>query len=937
MKFFLSESNIGQSRAAANIGMLSELNPYSKIVVTEEYPTEELIKIMQVVVVSGVTLNECIRMNELARKYGLCYLCADTRGLFGYVFADFGPCFTVIDVDGEEPISRIVSHITKEERSVVTCVEDVRHGLSDGTYVRFSDVKGMTELNDAPPFKVEVYGPFTFGIGDTSKYTDYENDGIFTQVKMPVDLKFKTLKESLKDPDILISDFAKEERPMQLHIAFQALSRFLEIYKYTPAPRDAGDADKFLQLSKDIATENDYDITIDEKIIREFSYQACGKLPSMTSVIGGFVSQEVLKACSNRFTPLKQFFYFDSLESLPSSTQLTPQSCSPLNSRYDPQIAVLGADFVNSMHNVKTFLVGSGAIGCEMLKIWALSGLGSGEKGSIVVTDMDIIEKSNLNRQFLFRPGQIGQAKSVSACAAATEINPNLRGKLVAKEDRVGEDTEAVFNEEFWNSLSFVTNALDNVDARKYVDSKCVFHRKALVDSGTLGTKANTQVVIPFLTESYSSSNDPPEVSIPVCTLKNFPNAIEHTIQWARDLFDGYFSIPVKTLKLYLDDEKFLAKMRRQAGGYETLLSIYDLISDYRPKKFADCVKWARLKFQELFSNTIRQLLFNFPPGARTSSGTQFWSGPKRMPVPIEFDINNSLHLCFIMSAANISSQVHNIEHSTDMGYVKSVLENLKVPTFEPKSGIKIAVTDNELSTPGDPCQDVDSIISKIPPPQEAKSARVSSVEFEKDNDENFHMDFVYSAASLRAINYSIKVASRHKVKLVAGRIIPAIATTTSLVSGLAMLELYKIIDCKKNIECYKNGFINLSLPFFSFSEPLLPPKGSYNGKNFTLWDRFEIDYDIALQDLVDYFQNEHELEISMLSCGTTLVFAPFLNKKKAEERGGLPMSKVVESIRKSPIPSHINTLVLDAIVTDKFGVDVSTQRLQFMSVTWLT
>lgn len=64
-----------------------------------------------------------------------------------------------------------------------------------------------------------------------------------------------------------------------------------------------------------------------------------------------------------------------------------------------------------------------------------------------------------------------------------------------------------------------------------YMDRRCVYYRKPLLESGTLGTKGNVQVVIPFLTESYSSSQDPPEKSIPICTLKNFPNAIEHTLQ----------------------------------------------------------------------------------------------------------------------------------------------------------------------------------------------------------------------------------------------------------------------------------------------------------------------------------------------------------------------------------------------------------------------
>ena len=60
------------------------------------------------------------------------------------------------------------------------------------------------------------------------------------------------------------------------------------------------------------------------------------------------------------------------------------------------------------------------------------------------------------------------------------------------------------------------------------------------------------QVVIPGITESYSSSRDPPEKAIPVCTLKNFPNAIEHTIQWARDDFEGVFKQTIDDAASYL-------------------------------------------------------------------------------------------------------------------------------------------------------------------------------------------------------------------------------------------------------------------------------------------------------------------------------------------------------------------------------------------------
>ena len=134
------------------------------------------------------------------------------------------------------------------------------------------------------------------------------------------------------------------------------------------------------------------------------------------------------------------------------------------------------------------------------------------------------------------------EAKSIAAAAMATDPGPktcapamNADMKVTALEAFVGPKTEDTFNDDFWMGLDGVCNALDNVQARLYVDQRCVYYQKPLLESGTLGPKGNVQVVVPRMTESYGSSRDPPEKSIPVCTLKNFPNAIEHCIQWSRD------------------------------------------------------------------------------------------------------------------------------------------------------------------------------------------------------------------------------------------------------------------------------------------------------------------------------------------------------------------------------------------------------------------
>ncbi|KAH3819410.1 ubiquitin-like modifier-activating enzyme 1 isoform X2 [Dreissena polymorpha] len=937
-QFFLREEDIGKNRAEVTLPRLAELNSYTPCNCYTGELNETFLKGFQVVVLTDSSQEEQVWVGEFCHANGINFIVAGTCGLAGMIFCDFGEDFVCNDVDGEQPISNMIAGVTMDTEGVVTCLDETRHGYEDGDHVSFTEIQGMRELNGHEPFKIKVLGPYTFSIGDTSKFTPYTKGGVVTKVKMPKKIKFKSIKEALNAPEFVLTDFGKFDRPGQLHIAFQALHEFVKRKSQLPVSRSKEDATEFLEICKEVNAKSGAKVeSFDENLIREFSMGSRGDLCPMAAVIGGITAQEVMKACSGKFHPVNQYLYFDALECLPEDkdTSLTESNCAPQNNRYDGQAAVFGHDFQKKLGGLKYFLVGAGAIGCEMLKNWALMGVSCGEGGQTWVTDMDIIEKSNLNRQFLFRTWDVSKHKSSTAAAAAKAMNPKFN--ITPQENRVGVDTENIYTDEFFEGLDGVANALDNVDARMYMDRRCVYYRKPLLESGTLGTKANVQVVIPHLTESYSSSQDPPEKSIPICTLKNFPNAIEHTLQWARDTFEGEFKGPIETAKLYLEDPKFIERTLKLQGTQpiETLETVRKVLVDNKPSSFADCVSYARMLWQENYHNQIQQLLFNFPPDQTTSSGAAFWSGPKRCPHALKFDINNHTHMDFVVAAANLKAAIYGIKQVRDLDAVKDMVQKVDVPEFKPRSGVKISVTDAEMeaSNGSNGAFDTEMLTKlqeKIPSPDKLHGMKLTPVEFEKDDDTNFHMDFIVACSNLRAENYEIAPADRHKSKLIAGRIIPAIATTTAMVVGFVCLELYKIVQGHKKMELYKNGFCNLALPFFAFSEPIAAPRNKYYDKEFTLWDRFEVQGDMTMQEFIDHFQNDHKLEITMLSQGVTMLYSFFMPPAKRAERMGLPMSEVVKRVSKKKIPSYVKALVLELCCNDTEGEDVEVPYVQY-------
>ncbi|CAM9422602.1 unnamed protein product, partial [Phaeothamnion confervicola] len=775
------------------------------------------------------------------------------------------------------------------------------------------------------------------------------------QVKLPVTKSYRTLAENLQQPvapgefGLLFTDGAKFGRAEQLHIAILALWEFQAEHGRLPAVGNAAEAGAVVALAKTINARHAEANTakegsalaveaVDETVVGVAASLAAVELQPLCAYFGGVVAQEAVKA-TGKYLPLNQWLHLDFLEVLPAER---PADAGPKGTRYDYMLNVFGEAFVrDKLMGGKTFMVGCGALGCEFLKNFALMGFGCGAGGRVTVTDNDRIEVSNLSRQFLFRESNVGQPKSSAAAAAVRRMNADIH--VDAKEALVAPQTENLFPDAFWEGLDVVTNALDNVKARLYVDSRCVFYGKPLLESGTLGTKCNVQVVVPHVTASYADGpkDQEDEDSIPMCTLRNFPSLIEHCIEWARAQFEDSFVAPFAEAKKFVTDKDgYLQQMRAATldnpnrskaasaniKALEDLTQLRQLLGRARGVTFEACIAEAVARFHELFRNRILQLIHNFPENHTNEAGERFWTGAKRFPQAAALDVTNDEHLNFVISAANILAAAYGLvppperaplppDHRyRDRASVAAAVAALDVPMWEP-SNIKIDLSEgkedaaaagadgagatadvgaaavdggggggaNSEAAVGDDAMDVGDTPGELAALMEALAATdvsglaVEPAEFEKDLDANFHIDYMAATCNMRAWNYRIRTAPRHKVKMIAGKIIPAIATTTASVCGLVMVELLKVLQ-KKPLDAYKDSSNNLGLNSYFFSEPAPPEKAKdeYDPINmaevccippgFTKWDRTVIDRgELTLAQFLAAFKEATGLNCTLL------------------------------------------------------------------------
>lgn len=387
----------------------------------------------------------------------------------------------------------------------------------------------------------------------------------------------------------------------------------------------------------------------------------------------------------------------------------------------------------------RALMVGAGGIGCELLKNLVLQGF-----GEIHVVDLDTIDLSNLNRQFLFRTDHIGKPKALVAKDVAQAFNPQV--KIEAHHANI---KESQFNVEWFRGFNIVFNALDNMEARRHVNKMCLAADVPLIESGTTGFNGQVQVIKKGVTACYDCTPKDAPKSFPVCTIRSTPSQPIHCIVWAKSylLNEMFGASEDESAFDHSDDQDNAKEIEELKKESEALKSIRESVGSE---------KFPQLLFDKVFKSDIERL----------RSMEDMW---KSRQAPQSLDYQALL------------------EQAGDALTAKDTIlqDGQKVWSLEESLVVFNDSLDRLSKRMGDLRKSHDG------------SGPAPMIEFDKDDEDT--LDFVAASANIRSTIFGIERKSRFDIKQMAGNIIPAIATTNAIVAGLCVLQAYKVLKGEYN------------------------------------------------------------------------------------------------------------------------------------------
>lgn len=465
--------------------------------------------------------------------------------------------------------------------------------------------------------------------------------------------------------------------------------------------------------------------------------------------------------------------------------------------RYAGARTSYGTETFEKISNSKILVIGAGGIGCELLKNLVMFGF-----KSIDIVDLDTIDVSNLNRQFLFRPCNVGQSKALVAADIAKKFNSDVSIKPYH-----GNIKDSKFGVSFFKKFDLVLNALDNVDARRHVNRLCLAAERPLLDSGTTGYLGQVMPIIKHRTACYECQPKPTQKVYPICTIRSTPDKPVHCIVWAKELFKLLFNKPSESM-LHEDDNKD----GKESVDVSTYMHVVDL-KNYG--KNETCNDAGALSWFDVVLNHIEQMLIGvFTLDIEKRISMDIYKTAKKTPVPISQSIiKDAIKKCSLLINAVINFDakcVIELLHATVMNFESLTgLLARKQLNIDPKCKCTIdAEWDSTVLPIDDVLVEVILLLFLVaavnmPDTHQIAINQASLAQYksfyqlglmEFDKDDAYAMRFVSLCSNLRMNIFHISCINYHDCKGIAGNIIPAIPATNAIVAGIQVMQAINIL-----------------------------------------------------------------------------------------------------------------------------------------------
>lgn len=373
------------------------------------------------------------------------------------------------------------------------------------------------------------------------------------------------------------------------------------------------------------------------------------------------------------------------------------------------------------LHKAKVLLVGAGGIGCELLKDLILM-----EIGEINIIDLDTIDLSNLNRQFLFRQKDIKKSKSLVANEACKHFD--LFTKVVPHHGNIMEQPL-----EFFEQFDIIYNALDNLEARLFVNKMAVLTKTPLFESGTTGNKGQVQPIYPNLSECFHCKPKATPKSFPVCTIRSTPSKPIHAITWSKNFL--------------------LGQLFGQGDA--------DLIAPAEDEFTNDEEAEAKRKEVNELDN-LRESILNSQEG----------------DIDYIIEIMRKIYIEDIERLKSIDALWKTRSPPMPLDDIKTIIDlSTKVEDY-----LSMKFNSQQILSLKDYCSMMVTSILKLT----KRLQTGETIEFDKDDQDT--LQFVVSSANIRSYIFGIELKSEFDIKQIAGNIIPAVATTNAIMAGFSAL-----------------------------------------------------------------------------------------------------------------------------------------------------